>query len=206
MEKKINHKIYELFPTIVIGFDFTKHANSTLVDTIRSMNTREHVLVVNGQSSYGGADQNLKHVPELSDFFTDVQIALDTYTDKTGLEPCVVTDSWFNIIGQDGKVTPHRHEGSVISGAFYPYAESGSCSLFFETPLRPFKMNDILAKETTYGAGQIEFPCQPGMLVLFPSWLLHYTERNKTDERITISFNTMRSSLKQLIKKELLNG
>ena len=31
---------------------------------------------------------------------------------------------------------------------------------------------------------------EAGTLVLFPSWLEHYTEENNTENRVTVSFNT----------------
>ena len=44
---------------------------------------------------------------------------------------------------------------------------------------------------TDFNYGNSTFPAKTGRLLLFPSWLEHYTNPNQTDERITISFNTM---------------
>jgi hypothetical protein len=39
--------------------------------------------------------------------------------------------------------------------------------------------------------GAINIQPRPGLLVLFPSWLEHYTDPNQSDdERVCISFNT----------------
>jgi ectoine hydroxylase-related dioxygenase (phytanoyl-CoA dioxygenase family) len=38
-------------------------------------------------------------------------------------------------------------------------------------------------------------PCSSGSLVIFPSWLDHHTLENKTDKRVTVSFNTVRKSV-----------
>ena len=62
--------------------------------------------------------------------------------------------------------------------------------LIFKSPLHPYKMYEYTAKETQLNANLMETPCEQGTLVLFPSWLEHYTEENETDNRVTISFNT----------------
>jgi ectoine hydroxylase-related dioxygenase (phytanoyl-CoA dioxygenase family) len=51
-------------------------------------------------------------------------------------------------------------------------------------------MFEYTAQETFYNAAMMETPCEQGTLVLFPSWLEHYTDDNTTDNRVTISFNT----------------
>ena len=39
-------------------------------------------------------------------------------------------------------------------------------------------------------AAMMEAPCEQGSLVLFPSWIEHFTNENTTENRVTISFNT----------------
>ncbi len=48
----------------------------------------------------------------------------------------------------------------------------------------------------TYPEGKIKkFYPSSGSLLLFPSWLDHHVEENKTNKRITVSFNTVRKSV-----------
>ena len=51
-------------------------------------------------------------------------------------------------------------------------------------------MFEYSAEETKYNANLMEIPCEQGSLILFPSWLEHYTEDNTTENRVTVSFNT----------------
>ena len=44
----------------------------------------------------------------------------------------MIKNSWMNRVGKGGSVRSHRHEGSVVSGAFYPIADEGSCPLIFK--------------------------------------------------------------------------
>ena len=45
--------------------------------------------------------------------------------------------------------------------------------------------------ETLYNAAIIKKTRKEGSLILFPSWLEHYTDENTTDNRVTVSFNTI---------------
>ena len=98
--------------------------------------------------------------------------------------------SWFNIQRTGSTITAHNHRRSVISGALYLHAEQGTSPITFKSPLHPYKMYEYTAQETSYNATLMETPCEQGTLVLFPSWLEHYTEENDTDNRVTVSFNT----------------
>jgi len=78
-----------------------------------------------------------------------------------------------------------------VSAAYYPKVDQGSAGLNFVSPLQPYRMHELFNKNTEYNTKTVEVPCEQGVLYLFPSWLEHFSNPNQTDERITISFNTM---------------
>ena len=51
-------------------------------------------------------------------------------------------------------------------------------------------MAEVHDRATEFTANIMEFHPRTGMLVLFPSWLYHHTSFNKTNKRLTVSFNT----------------
>ena len=51
-------------------------------------------------------------------------------------------------------------------------------------------MSEIHNNATEFTSDKMEFTPRTGMLVLFPSWLYHRSLYNKTNKRLTISFNT----------------
>ena len=77
----------------------------------------------------------------------DIQGCIDSYCDDAGLEPSLLSTSWFNVMGEGSNVERHRHEGSVVSGAYYPLVEDESCPLIFESPLRQVRMCDVFDKQ-----------------------------------------------------------
>jgi uncharacterized protein (TIGR02466 family) len=195
-----------LFPTLVSAFDLRHTITEEMLSIFqKNNNANTHALLENGVSSYGGIARSLTHMPEFQNLFLEIQQCIDSYTNEAGIEPCIISESWFNILKEGGEVRPHRHEGSVVSGAFYPYLENGSANLIFESPLKIVKMNDILAKETEYSSYTVEFPIKLGVLVIFPSWLTHFVEPNKSKIRITLSFNTLRLKDKKFFEKERQN-
>jgi uncharacterized protein (TIGR02466 family) len=201
----MNHQHIPLFPTLISAFDLGALVTNEMLFILKDNNATEHSLLENGISSYGGGTKNLNNIPEFKNLFLEIQKCIDIYTNEAGIESCVLTESWFNILKERGEVKPHRHEGSVVSGAFYPYIAQGSSNLVFESPLKVVKMNDILSKETEYSSYTVEFPVQQGILVIFPSWLIHFVEPNKSAERITISFNTIRLKDKKFFEQEIKN-
>jgi len=126
--------------------------------------TASHGLVTRGTSTYNHGMPVLMY-PELIGLKTIINEYIIIYCEKYNIPPLKFINSWFNISQPGNKLKAHRHEESIISGAFYI---SGRTPLIFpETSIQPY----------------------PGLLVIFSSDLVHYTEE-ETEERIIISFNT----------------
>ena len=97
----------------------------------------------------------------------------------------------------------HNHPGSAISGVYYVKAPSSAGEIVFPHPAVDelgFYYNsfqalpgDVNASEeyNQYNTSTVKAPAIENTLYLFPSWLKHYVESNmnKTEERISISFN-----------------
>ena len=180
---------YNIFPTLVqvhhIDCD-TKIVNAFLNDC--DMDTWPEDI---GKGTTGSRQvENLLHINEFEDIRKAIEERLDEYCDDVGLERVDIGKAWINDQAQEGYVASHRHELSIVSGAYYPIVEEGSASIVFDSPIKTPRMAEIHNKATDYTADKMEFEPKSGMLILFPSWLYHYSLPNKTDKRVTISFNT----------------
>lgn len=171
--------------------------NKVCLEVINTSETGKYSLI-NGVSSYNTNREFLFH-PALRDLVKEIQLTINEYVKQfDDLEPTIISASWFNVLGKDGVVEKHKHvdswlntKGSVVSGAYYPHAEEGSASLIFDFPDK----RKLSIKDTQYDTIPFSVESKSGNLILFPSWLPHWTEPNETSERITVSFNSIRKSV-----------
>ena len=114
-----------------------------------------------------------------------------------------ITSIWMNINSYKDSNRVHNHPGSAISGVYYVKAPSSAGNIVFQHPSMNelgFYYNsfqslpgDVNEPEeyNQYNTSLVKAPAIENTLYLFPSWLMHYVESNmnKTEERISISFN-----------------
>jgi len=111
---------------------------------------------------------------------------------KKSLNP-KLSNIWININGKGHSNEYHTHPFATISGTYY--ITDGS-NLMFRHPLKYinefFWRENILEGFSTTNSTTQTFSPKPNTLLLFPPWIDHKVEINKTDEeRISIAFNTM---------------
>lgn len=185
----------QIFPTTIMLFDLSDELDD-MDDLISNYQGTPHALIDNNGSSNYGTGSN----GGASDFLIEsgnsklkrlLQKCVSMYTDQMSLKSCIIVNSWMNHIGQNGSVRQHRHEGSVISGALYPKLDEGSVGLTFHSPIKPYRMNDLFIEENYLNTYYHTVEAKQNHLVLFPSWLEHSTEMNKTENRYVLSFNTV---------------
>ena len=100
--------------------------------------------------------------------------------------PHEITSHWFNINNKGNSNNPHRHGFMGLSGVLFITSAPGlilSSDDLFSSSLRD---ND--GKNFTQGTVKIDG--EPGMIVVFPSSILHWVEQSESDTpRITFAFN-----------------
>jgi uncharacterized protein (TIGR02466 family) len=184
------NQLVQLFPTNVMMVDLAGHpCKQKALEIIDSGETYDHHLLSKGKSNFESSGGFLFR-PELEELRKDIQQYIDQFAEMLGIFPIRLSNNWFNIMEPGGAVYPHRHEGSVISGAYYIRAPEGSSNLYFTSPLKPLRMNEVTQFSNELNLGESPMPMKEDLLILFPSWLEHYTNENNNDKRTVISFNT----------------
>ena len=117
--------------------------------------------------------------------------------------PFEITGCWANI-GTPGAVhNEHSHPNNFLSGVYYVHAPDGANTISFRDPR--MQAHTITGRErspTMKTASTVTIDIKAGRMVLFPAWLLHRVERNKSDEnRISVSFNIMFTSYSSVVSK-----
>lgn len=193
--------MYKLFPTLVAEYDLSSNVdNDVIMEKVKISGLQMHGTLNKGVSSYmGGYDCALTRLA-MSDLQKAIKDCIDDYCKEAGLEENVIINSWCNVLKEGGSVKRHRHEKSVLSGAYYPSSDPDDCPLLIENPTQVFKMAETKTYETEYNVSAIGVPTAKGKLVIWPSYLYHETQKNSSDERYTISFNTLDKSYLNAIR------
>ena len=137
-------------------------------------------------------NENVPHGIQLQDNIKEIT---SMYATTIGHPGVVIDNSWFNIQNKNSLLKKHTHinpnKVSIVSGALYINTNQDSPPICFENP-NPSMPLFVTSKElnTKYNNSFYEFEPDIGDLILFPSWLPHYTVLpNKTSNRVVISFN-----------------
>jgi uncharacterized protein (TIGR02466 family) len=105
--------------------------------------------------------------------------------------PIALRHSWVNKTSRDQGQDWHQHEDAYISGTYY-YQTTGNDGMFNIMNPTPW-MRQELFPFGNIADRQYDIKPAVGKLLLFPGWLQHSVEKNKTDDtRISISFNLHR--------------
>ena len=109
-----------------------------------------------------------------------------------------IVNMWFNINRYNDSNKAHLHPGCDISGVYYVKTPDECGDITFQHPvihlLEYYQMNQP-EEYNAYNSPSWYKPVSENQLYLFPSWLVHYIDpnKNKTEERISISFNTVQA-------------
>ena len=108
--------------------------------------------------------------------------------------PFKMTTSWFTCTQQNQRVEKHYHTNSLWSGVFY-FQEH--CSpLIFETKVPQINVFSKPKNLDLVMHGSIGFSAKFGHMILFPSYVDHYTDLNNTlENRYSLAMNFMPNGL-----------
>lgn len=106
--------------------------------------------------------------------------------------PYSIINMWTTIYPQNCFVPEHIHSNSYLSGVFYTKAEKDCGDLVFHDPSWVAKSMFMHTNIPKFPNVETKHPItpEPGLLVIFPSWLPHRSLPNSSgDDRIILSFN-----------------
>ncbi len=184
---------YPVFPTLVQVYNLQD--NPSNIEIINYIDEQELTEWPKDIGDGASTSQNEMNILDNFDIKKDIENCVNEYCIDVGLERLEIGKSWINVQRQKGYIASHRHELSIISGAYYPFVEPNSSPLVFGSPILGPKMSEIHNQATEYTANEMEVDVRTGFLVLFPSWLYHYTIPNPSLKRVTLSFNTYHKTL-----------
>jgi len=116
-----------------------------------------------------------------------------------------ITACWANIHAPGAMHQAHSHPNNFLSGVYYVNIFEGANTISFHDPrVQTGIIRPPVTELTTENTDQVNVTVTDGMLVLFPGWLQHSVEANRSDRmRISVSFNVMFSDFTKFMSKPL---
>lgn len=187
-------KINPVF-TSFIAIDDLNINNKEIVDRCYELrNTDPNGRIISNVGGWQSNNIDLKWFPELYSEVSKRLQELHYYFEFKDQQVTKITDAWININEPMNYNAPHDHGGGLFSGAYYVNAEDDMGDITFITPIgaHTFCISGNLVKTfNPFNSNVQTVKPKTGTLVLFPSWLVHYTGPNLSNKnRISISFNS----------------
>lgn len=145
------------------------------------------------QSAYFGIQDKPIINTEYQKVLLESQEVINQLVSENKLNDLYISNSWYSITQPNEYVVPHPHPGAVLSGVFYAYTPKNNFN--FIAFQRDLRFTDYMAtvKKGELGkryAANWTVPVSQGDLIIFPSYLVHSTDTNESEEtRVSIAFN-----------------
>ena len=119
--------------------------------------------------------------------------------------PFVMTGLWANMNAPGSSHKMHNHPNNVLSGVYYAQTGKGADTINFHDPrLQKDVIKPPVTELTADNTDQVVVTVNDGTLLVFPSWLSHSVDTNRSHQtRISISFNIMFSQYAETLSQPL---
>lgn len=124
---------------------------------------------------------------------------------RIGAAECGITACWATVLAPGASHKLHSHPNNFLSGVYYVRTREGADTINFHDPRRQVNViRPPVVELTAENTDQVVVRVREGMLLMFPSWLEHSVDANRSDgERISLSFNLMFSEFAERLSKPL---
>jgi uncharacterized protein (TIGR02466 family) len=191
--------VVRMFPTFVWKGQLAPTAYEPLNDSI--MRTLAEIGAPLAEIKHGESWQS-GHELHALDGLREVVDCIDAAAEcalaylKVGHQGFKITGCWANVNAPGAGHRQHSHPNNYLSGVYYVHTHEGADSINFVDPrpqtgiIRP-PVTELTADNTE----QVVIKVHDGMLLMFPAWLQHGVDPNRSDRlRVSLGFNVMFSA------------
>ena len=184
--------IEKFFPTFIYGKDVQLDNNQLAQDIIKWSNNDKGVQKTNYKGWHSTTDMGDK--PEYQLLVTELmRMQKEIYTNEYLDRYAKLGNMWANINPPDGMNQPHIHPNALFSGVYYVKAPTNCGRLKLVDPRPGVQLMMPARKQGDPGKDlwrDINIEPIVGRIIMFPAWLWHSVEPNKSNDiRISVSFN-----------------
>ena len=182
------------FPTVIYGEDLTLDNNVLSQNIIEWSKQNKGLKKTNIKGWHSPTDMAIK--PEYNNLTQSIlNMAVKVFDEELIARKPIIGNMWANINYLSAHNKPHTHPNSFFSGLYYVKTPNDCGRLTLEDPrpgpqhLMPVKKPGTLPKDFWK---TLFIEPKEGRLIIFPSWLWHSVEENKSfNDRISVSFNIL---------------
>lgn len=189
----------QLFPTLVWTalFDDVDEFNKRLLEQAYRMREEDPAGVHNTNMQGWQSRNEIQYRDEFAEVNQRILAAARQIADSQNFLPDVAYrhEGWVNISYPGASNKVHIHPNCHLSGVYYIQLAPECGSIFFRDPRTPSLMlRPPISQETPFTATEARFKAEVGRMYIFPAWLEHGVEVNRSDrDRVSISFNVRAS-------------
>jgi len=184
--------IEKFFPTIVYGKDVQLNNNQLAQDIINWSNQDKGVSKTNVKGWHSTTDMAQK--PEYKQLIDELHKMQHEIYDNEHIDRYAkLGNMWANVNPPGGMNQPHIHPNALFSGVYYVKSNPKAGRLKIYDPRPGAQFNMPTRKPGNPGKDlwrDANLDPIPGRIIMFPAWLWHSVEENKSNDiRISVSFN-----------------
>ncbi|MCP5356968.1 MAG: 2OG-Fe(II) oxygenase family protein [Pseudomonadales bacterium] len=187
-----------LFPSVVWTTLFDDRAvfNAKMLQLARQMREQDPRGVDNSNVKGWQSPNNLQTLPAFEDINIRILQVCQSIAQSQHFKPNLAYhhQAWVNISPPGAFNQIHYHPNCHFSGVYYVSLKAPECgSIYFRDPRVASRMMTYpIEKMTDFTAEEVWMPPEEGRMYVFPGWMEHGVEENKSDQdRISISFNVL---------------
>lgn len=204
-------EVVRLFPTFVwkcrLRSEVYQAINAAILGRLGEMR-RGLPPPESGTAWQSGTD--LHKLEEFRALVSCIDMAVERVLDflRIGHPAFQITGCWVNISTPGASHKMHSHPNNFLSGVYYVQVQDGADSINFHDP-RPETgiIRPPVTELTAYNTDQAVVTVEDGTLIVFPAWLPHSVDSNRSVRtRISVSFNVMFSSFAETMGQPLWGG
>jgi uncharacterized protein (TIGR02466 family) len=200
--------VLRMFPTFVwkaeLKPEFHRKINKSIIQKLEQIRLTEQELDP-GQAWQ--SDRNLHKLNEICGLLSCLNDGVVSVLDflKIGQVDFEITGVWANMNPPDAAHRMHSHPNNFLSGVYYVRTHKGADTINFHDPRSQTEIiKPPVTELTAENTDQVVVEVKNGTVLLFPSWLAHSVDANRSDEtRISVSFNVMFSAYAEKMSKPL---
>jgi len=185
-------EIHPLFPTFVWKLRLRRDLLQPVLGLIARLRGRAAELA---PGSAWQSAHDLHELPELRELVAGFRDAVSSVLRflHVGHDDFVITGCWANLYAPGAAHGMHTHPNNFLSGVYYVRtAESANTINFHDPRAQTAIIRPPVTALTGENTDQVVMPVEPGVLLLFPAYLPHSVDENRSATvRASLSFNVM---------------